>query len=76
MSASLKERVESRNDARRDEKKDQFRTIRQWLNIVFMAGAVGGFALYELHSPQSVGIIVILSAMVFKIVECALRFIK
>lgn len=55
---------------------DHFRTARQWLNIVFMVGAVAGVAVYLLHTPQTLGIIIILAAMVFKIIECALRFIK
>lgn len=64
---------------RRDEKEqrnEQFRQLRQWLNIIFMIGAVVGVAVYLLHTPQTLGIIIILAAMVFKIVECALRFIK
>lgn len=55
---------------------DHFRATRQWLNIIFMIGAVVGVLLYLFHTPQTVGIIVILVAMVFKIIECALRFIK
>lgn len=57
-------------------KKDQFRTARQWLNILFMIGAVAGVLVYLFHTPQTLGIIIILVAMVFKIVECGLRFIK
>lgn len=57
-------------------KDDHFRNVRQWLNIVFMIGAVVGVAVYVLHTPQTLGIIIILVAMVFKIIECALRFIK
>lgn len=56
--------------------KDRFRGTRQWLNIIFMAGAVIGVLLYVFHTPQTLGIIIILAAMVFKIIECALRFIK
>lgn len=54
----------------------QFKQTRQWLNIIFMIGAIVGVLLYVFHTPQTLGIIVILAAMVFKIVECALRFIK
>lgn len=50
--------------------------MRQWLNIIFMVGAVVGVAVYLLHTPQTLGIIIILAAMIFKIIECALRFIK
>lgn len=56
--------------------KDQFLAIRQWLNIIFMVCAIVGVVLYVTHTPQTLGIIVVLMAMVFKIVECALRFIK
>ena len=58
------------------ENSDRFRSARQWLNIIFMIGAVIGVVLYLVHPPQTLGIIVILAAMVFKIIECALRFIK
>ncbi|MGN1253127.1 MAG: hypothetical protein ACI4T9_00960 [Prevotella sp.] len=64
---------------RREEQKpvnDHFRSTRQWLNIIFMVGAVIGVLLYVFHTPQTVGIIVILVSMIFKIIECALRFIK
>ncbi len=64
---------------RRNEEKpvnDHFRSTRQWLNIIFMIGAIVGVLLYLFHSPQTVGIIVILVSMVFKIIECALRFMK
>ncbi len=37
--------------------------IRQWLNIIFMLGAV-------------VGVIILLTAIVFKFVECVLRVIN
>jgi hypothetical protein len=55
---------------------DHFRATRQWLNIIFMIGAMAGVLLYLFHTSQTVGIIVILASMVFKIIECALRFIK
>ncbi len=55
---------------------DGFRNVRQWLNIIFMIGAIVGVLTYLFHTPQTVGIIIVLVSMVFKIVECALRFIK
>lgn len=64
---------------RRNEKQpanDCFRSTRQWLNIIFMIGAVIGVSLYLFHTPRTIGIFVILVSMVFKIIECALRFIK
>lgn len=68
--------IESRHRGETETKKDQFRNVRQILNIIFMIGAVIGVLLYLFHTPQTLGIIVILGAMVFKIIECALRFIK
>ncbi|MBP5257515.1 MAG: hypothetical protein K6A98_04640 [Prevotella sp.] len=48
--------------------------LRQWLNIIFMLGAVVGLLFY-FFGDRTVGIIVIMAAMVFKFIECALRFI-
>ena len=68
--------IERRHRGGQKPQTDHFRTTRQWLNIIFMVGAVVGVAVYLLHTPQTLGIIIILAAMVFKIIECALRFIK
>ena len=48
--------------------------LRNYLNIIFMVGAVIGVLLYFFHD-QTIGTIIILVAMVFKIVESALRFL-
>ena len=66
----------SYRDKPQQPEKDQFRSTRQWLNIIFMVGAVVGVLTYLFHTPQTLGIIIVLVSMVFKIVECALRFIK
>lgn len=55
--------------------RDRFFRIRNVLNIIFMLGAVVGVAVY-LFGNRTVGTVIILAAMVFKIVECCLRFIK
>lgn len=55
---------------------DRFLNIRQWLNIIFMIGAIIGVATYFLSDETTVGTIIILIAMVFKIIECILRFIR
>lgn len=55
--------------------KDQMLPLRQWLNIIFMLGAIVGVCLY-FFANQQVGTIVILGAMVFKMIECVLRFMK
>jgi hypothetical protein len=54
--------------------KDNFLRLRNWLNIIFMIGAVVGVLLY-LFGDQTVGTIVVLVAMVFKMVESAIRFL-
>lgn len=60
----------------RQERKDKFLYIRQWLNIIFMLGAVVGVIVYFLADLTTTGTIIILVAMVFKIIECVLRFIR
>lgn len=60
----------------RQERKDRFLYIRQWLNIIFMIGAVIGVIVYFLADLTTTGTIIILVAMVFKIIECILRFIR
>lgn len=60
----------------RQERKDRFLYIRQWLNIIFMLGAVIGVIVYLLADLTTTGTIIILVAMVFKIIECVLRFIR
>lgn len=54
---------------------DRFFKIRNILNIIFILGAVIGVLLY-VYSFQTVGTIIILISMVFKIIECILRFIR
>lgn len=60
----------------RQERKDRFLYVRQWLNIIFMLGAVIGVIVYFLADLTTTGTIIILVAMVFKIIECILRFIR
>lgn len=49
--------------------------FRQWLNIIFMLGAVVGVIFYFL-SDSNTGVIILLTAIVFKFVECVLRVIN
>lgn len=58
-----------------EELEDKYLHIRNILNIIFMLGAIAGVAIYFLANT-TVGTIIILAAMVFKIVECCLRFIR
>ena len=53
---------------------DKTLPVRQWLNAIFMLGALVGVIIYFAGST-TVATFVILGAMVFKIVECAIRFI-
>lgn len=55
------------------QREDKLFKLRNILNIIFMVGALAGIIIYFCHLHQP-GIIVILIAMVFKMVESALRF--
>lgn len=59
-----------------DNKENRFRNTRQWLNAIFMAGAIAGVVVYLTLTNHTSGIIIILVAMSFKIIECILRFIR
>ena len=52
--------------------------IRNWLNIIFMVGAVVGVIMYLQKSEQTHmrGLYLILIAMCVKITESAMRMIK
>ena len=52
------------------ENKNKVSALRQWLNIIFMVGAVIGVIFYFALTDQTIGI---LSSMVFKFAEAALR---
>lgn len=54
--------------------RDSIMCLRQWLNAIFMIGAIVGMGIY-FFSDEFSGTIVILVSMAFKIVECTLRFI-
>lgn len=54
---------------------DRYIVLRNILNIIFMVGALAGMAVYFKVDHQA-GTIVILSSMLFKIVECVFRFLK
>ncbi len=49
--------------------------IRNWLNIIFMLGAIIGLVFYFNHQKET-GIYIILMSMVFKFAEAALRMFK
>ena len=58
---------------RNEQERDITTLMRQWLNIIFMIGAIVGMCVY-FFAEERVGTYIILGSMVFKIVECALRF--
>ena len=62
-------------DKQLDRGNDRFLKIRNWLNIIYILGAIAGMATYYFGST-TIGTIVIIVAMVFKFVECILRFIR
>ena len=64
-----------REHLRQEKEKDPYIRTRQWLNIIFMVGAVVGMAVYFLAN-NTIGTYIILVSMVFKIIECVLRFLK
>lgn len=68
--------LQRRHRGEDNEKEDRFRTTRQWLNIIFMIDAIAGVVVYLTQPNQNLGTIIVLIAMFFKIIECALRFIR
>jgi len=58
-----------------EEKQDKYIQLRQILNVVFMIGAVIGVLLY-FYQSKTIGTVVILAAMFFKMVECVFRLLK
>ena len=51
------------------------RTLRLWLNIIFMVGAIAGLIVYFYADHETAKYILIVSC-VFKFVELALRILK
>ncbi len=49
--------------------------IRQWLNAIFMLGAVIGVIFYFL-ADHNTGVIILLCSIVFKFIECIFRVIN
>lgn len=57
------------------EPRKRFLRLRNWLNLIFMIGAVAGMLTY-VFAGQTLGTVIIICAMLFKVVECCLRFIR
>lgn len=51
------------------------RTLRFWLNVIFMIGAITGLIVY-FYASQQVAIYILIVASVFKFIELALRILK
>ena len=64
--------LQRRHRGEDNKKEDRFRTTRQRL----MIGAIAGVVVYLTQPNQNLGTIIVLIAMFFKIIECALRFIR
>lgn len=54
---------------------DKYFKIRNTLNIIFIIGAIAGMATFYFHD-RTIGTLVIITAMAFKIAECCFRFIR
>ena len=65
--------VHHRGEANEEPRSKVF-IIRQILNIVFIIGAIIGALLYWFQPEPTLGILVIMTAMFFKMAECVLRF--
>ena len=59
----------------RGERSDRFFMIRNILNIIFMIGAVVGVLVLYFHD-KTIGTVIILVSMVFKMAECCFRLIR
>ncbi|MBO5549203.1 MAG: hypothetical protein J5954_06240 [Prevotella sp.] len=51
------------------------KSIRNWLNLLFMLGAIVGLLVYFMRSREQ-GTYIILGSMILKFVEAGLRMIK
>jgi len=51
------------------------RTLRMWLNIIFMVGAIAGLLVY-FYADHETAKYILIAACVFKFVELALRILK
>lgn len=68
-------RKPERHHRKPESDRDGFFMLRQIFNIVFMVGAIAGVIVY-LKVNDTMGAILIIIAMAFKMAECVLRFRK
>ena len=55
--------------------KGKYFAIRNWLNFIFIIGAIAGMAVY-FFVAHTMGPVIITCAMVFKVAECCLRLMR
>lgn len=60
---------------RRAPQVDKYFKIRNILNIIFMLGAIVGMGVFYFYD-RTLGTIIIITAMAFKMAECCFRFIR
>ena len=51
------------------------RSVRNWLNLIFVVGAASGMLVFYLQN-RDMGTYIILGSMVFKFIEVTLRLMK
>lgn len=54
---------------------DKYFKIRNTLNIIFILGAIVGMAIFYFKNT-TMGTIIIITAMAFKLAECCFRFLR
>lgn len=63
-----------RHHRKPENQKGGFYKLRQIFNVIFMIGAVIGAFVY--WKDETMGAVIIITAMAFKMAECVLRFKK
>jgi len=66
--------IHHRGEENEEPRNQKVFVIRQALNIIFIIGAIIGAVLYWFMPEPTLGILVIMTAMFFKMAECVLRF--
>ena len=54
---------------------ERLRSLRQWLNIIFMIGAIVGMVWYMV-ADHDTAVYIMIAAVVFKFIELTLRIAK
>ena len=69
--------IHNLNEEEKEEKgRSRVFYIRQILNIIFIIGAIAGAIVYWTQPDETLGILIIMTSMFFKMAECVLRFNK